>query len=289
MVRCAIVGCDSRTLKTKQRDRSFFKVPRVRVRECDRTKDLSERRRRKWIARINRLGIELNPDRYSVCSRHFRTGHPAHLFDEGNPDWVPNQHLGYTLEEVDEEEYNRQKSPLQLVTHNRAGFGNLDGDDPAPSTAEPSNSHAVKQSCPKAVAACQTVMTGSHIDSLEERIATLKQKLGKKTLLLSRTTLTTSVSHAGTSFVAKGGVKAVPADVRCSREVSCCQMTQASITTATTSTQCALRFVVSAGSQTEFRVLRVDDPLADAVSKMFPTSQDVTGTRESHRHLLSVL
>lgn len=80
MVYCAVVGCNSRTqtkamkLKTKEKDCGFFKIPKVRVLECNKTKELSERRRREWVARINRRGVDLNPDKYRVCSRHFLSG-----------------------------------------------------------------------------------------------------------------------------------------------------------------------------------------------------------------------
>ncbi|XP_075550338.1 uncharacterized protein LOC142583735 [Dermacentor variabilis] len=100
MVYCAVVGCSSRTqtkaekLKTNEKDCGFFKIPKVRSRECEKTKELCTRRRGEWIARINRRGIDENPDKYWVCSRHFLSGRPSDLFDDCDPDWAPSQCLG---------------------------------------------------------------------------------------------------------------------------------------------------------------------------------------------------
>ncbi|KAH9382097.1 hypothetical protein HPB48_022224 [Haemaphysalis longicornis] len=80
MVHCAIVGCNSRTQTKAQKQKSwkenpgFFKVPKVRRNECQKTQTLSEERRREWIARIIRTGIAADPDKYRVCSRHFVSG-----------------------------------------------------------------------------------------------------------------------------------------------------------------------------------------------------------------------
>ncbi|KAH8033116.1 hypothetical protein HPB51_007581 [Rhipicephalus microplus] len=73
MVYCAIVGCSSRTqskqmkIESSSRDPGFFKVPKVRTRECEMTRFLSEKRRHEWIARINWL-VTTDPDKYRVCS-----------------------------------------------------------------------------------------------------------------------------------------------------------------------------------------------------------------------------
>ncbi|XP_077552555.1 uncharacterized protein LOC144167036 [Haemaphysalis longicornis] len=115
MVYCAIVGCSSRTQTKKKKtesnskDPDFFKVPKVRTSECEKTKLLSEKRRREWLARINRPGT-MDPDKYRVCSRHFLSGAPAKLFDECSPDWAPSLHLGYEAKPANEGRYNRLKT-----------------------------------------------------------------------------------------------------------------------------------------------------------------------------------
>ncbi|KAH8033742.1 hypothetical protein HPB51_015774 [Rhipicephalus microplus] len=59
-------------IESGSKDRGFFKVPQVRTSECEKTRLLSEKRRREWIAlaRIN-WPVTTDPDKYRVCSRHF--------------------------------------------------------------------------------------------------------------------------------------------------------------------------------------------------------------------------
>ncbi|KAH7971743.1 hypothetical protein HPB52_002400 [Rhipicephalus sanguineus] len=75
MVYCAVVGCKSRTYtkaekeKAKQNSQNlsnfrFFKIPKVRVHECGKTRQLSQRRQREWIARLKRKGVADNPQKY---------------------------------------------------------------------------------------------------------------------------------------------------------------------------------------------------------------------------------
>ncbi|KAH7947332.1 hypothetical protein HPB52_010086 [Rhipicephalus sanguineus] len=82
MVYCAVVGCKSRTFTKAEKEKArqnnqelsnfrFFKIPKVRVHECGKTKQLSERRQREWIARLNRKGVSEDPQKYKVCCRHF--------------------------------------------------------------------------------------------------------------------------------------------------------------------------------------------------------------------------
>ncbi|KAL1445660.1 hypothetical protein MTO96_044889 [Rhipicephalus appendiculatus] len=82
MVYCAVVRCKSRTYTTAEKEKAkqrnqdltnfrFFKIPKVRVHECGKTRQLSERRQREWIARLNRKGVANNPHKYKVCCRHF--------------------------------------------------------------------------------------------------------------------------------------------------------------------------------------------------------------------------
>ncbi|KAH6920937.1 hypothetical protein HPB50_028075 [Hyalomma asiaticum] len=101
MVFCAVFGCNNRSqtkeekLQSNAPDPRFFKIPKVRLNECEQTRVLSERRRREWLARINRKGLDANVDKYKVCSKHFISGQPSQLFDTCSPDWAPSQHLGY--------------------------------------------------------------------------------------------------------------------------------------------------------------------------------------------------
>lgn len=83
MVFCAVFGCNNRSqtkeekLQSNAPDPRFFKIPKVRLNECEQTRVLSERRRREWLARINRKGLDANVDKYKVCSKHFISGKDA--------------------------------------------------------------------------------------------------------------------------------------------------------------------------------------------------------------------
>lgn len=73
---------------------SFFKIPKVISHQGDKARELSERRRVAWLAKINRKDWLPGP-RSLVCSAHFISSKPASLFDETNPDWIPSLKLGY--------------------------------------------------------------------------------------------------------------------------------------------------------------------------------------------------
>ncbi|KAH7932294.1 hypothetical protein HPB52_024771 [Rhipicephalus sanguineus] len=75
MVYCAVVGCKSRTYTKAEKEKAkqdnenlsnfrFFKIPNLRVHECGKTRQLSQRRQREWIARLNRKGVADNPQKY---------------------------------------------------------------------------------------------------------------------------------------------------------------------------------------------------------------------------------
>lgn len=96
---CAVVGCSNRSRsnirKVKSTNMNFFRVPKVISGQCDRTRMLSEERRRLWLARINRADLKRVSPNVRVCGAHFITGRPSRLFDLMNPDWAPSLLLGY--------------------------------------------------------------------------------------------------------------------------------------------------------------------------------------------------
>eukprot|EP00795_Rhopilema_esculentum_P006601 gene6601-12140_t len=64
--------------------------------EGPRAQELCELRRRLWFAAINKEDASWKKvDGWRVCSTHFKSGKPASLFDENNPNWVPTKNLGY--------------------------------------------------------------------------------------------------------------------------------------------------------------------------------------------------
>lgn len=86
---CAIIGCGNRGMRDKSK--SFYCLPAIIECEGEKTRELSENRRRCWLAAINRADIK--PENYPylrVCSDHFIKGKPSPLYDMSNPDWVPS-------------------------------------------------------------------------------------------------------------------------------------------------------------------------------------------------------
>ena len=67
---CAVFGCANR--KNRNRDKSYYRLPKVIVHQGERTNELSQARRDKWLANIARS--DLNPTtlrNLRVCSDHF--------------------------------------------------------------------------------------------------------------------------------------------------------------------------------------------------------------------------
>ena len=95
MVRfCAVVGCGNRSNRDK--DKSFYRLPAVVTNQGAHTEELSDKRRRSWLAAIRRKDIKTSSYAYvRVCSDHFLSGKPSSLYDTRNTDWVPSLKLGH--------------------------------------------------------------------------------------------------------------------------------------------------------------------------------------------------
>ena len=94
MVLCVVVGCSKRSGRDK--DVSFFRLPRIIKNKGVDVHSLSKRRRDGILAAISRVGLTdniLKNDR--ICFRHYISGKPADLLDDTNPDWLPTLNLGH--------------------------------------------------------------------------------------------------------------------------------------------------------------------------------------------------
>ena len=99
-----VVSCTNR--HSKEDNRLFFVIPKVITHQGLDAKQLSERRRTAWLAKINRK--DWVPGSGSrVCSDHFVSSKPADLFNQTNPDWVPTLKLGYSSIEPDGSRHER--------------------------------------------------------------------------------------------------------------------------------------------------------------------------------------
>ena len=85
-----MVACGNRS--TRDKDKSYFRLPKVITHQRSKTYELSKRRRDEWLARE-----DITPKQYPdirVCSDHF-VERTAKLYDVDNPDWDPLLKLGY--------------------------------------------------------------------------------------------------------------------------------------------------------------------------------------------------
>ena len=96
---CGIKDCSvSRKNTPKAR---FFKLPGV-IKFDQTSIDLSRKRRKAWLAKINRSDLteaqlsETNST-FRVCGKHFIKGQPSKLFESTDPDWAPSLELGYKV------------------------------------------------------------------------------------------------------------------------------------------------------------------------------------------------
>ncbi|KAJ8256445.1 hypothetical protein COCON_G00185970 [Conger conger] len=91
---CAVVGCSNRA--DRERDKSFFRLPKTIRHQGEQTLRFSEERRAKWISWISRQ--DLTPKKMEhirICSDHFVTGQPSKLYMKTDIDWVPSKLRGH--------------------------------------------------------------------------------------------------------------------------------------------------------------------------------------------------
>lgn len=78
---------------------------------------LQKQRQSEWVKRIKRE--DLTPDKYSnarVCSDHFVSGQPTHLYDTEDADWAPSLNLGHnSYKNVD----GKRKDRYDLIKEKR--------------------------------------------------------------------------------------------------------------------------------------------------------------------------
>ena len=95
MVLCGVIGC----WMPSGRDKgvSFYRIPKIITYRGQRDYELTKKRSDAFLAAVSRAGLTekvLVNDR--ICSRHFISVKPAALYDDTNPDWLPNLHLGHS-------------------------------------------------------------------------------------------------------------------------------------------------------------------------------------------------
>ncbi|XP_052254004.1 uncharacterized protein LOC127860158 [Dreissena polymorpha] len=89
---CRVIGCHNRS--DREKGRSFYRIPEVITNQCEKTHELSEERRRKWLASLNQDLTGKTVKNIRICSDHFIGKKKADLFARDNPDWTPFLNMG---------------------------------------------------------------------------------------------------------------------------------------------------------------------------------------------------
>lgn len=183
MVLCVVIGCSKRS--GRDRDVSFYRIPKIVTHRGERDYELSKKRRNGFLAAISRDDLTdkvLQNDR--ICSRHFISGKPAALYDDTNPDWLPNLHLGHSKKlqarkETTERWERRLARTNKCVTHDTSDqlraaetLLSLSSSENPPSPCEQDQHLVVKLDT-----ATQTYMTSASIDQMTRELYSSSDKI----------------------------------------------------------------------------------------------------------------
>lgn len=69
---CRVLGCHNRS--DREKNLHFYRLPKIILNQGEEHKQLSEERRRLWLARLNQNLMGKNLDNIRVCSAHFIKG-----------------------------------------------------------------------------------------------------------------------------------------------------------------------------------------------------------------------
>ncbi|XP_022807135.1 uncharacterized protein LOC111344188 [Stylophora pistillata] len=115
---CLIINCSND--KSKRKDLSFCRVPKIIKNQGEETEILSTERRRRWLSAIRRQDLTdriIENDR--VCGDHFHSGKAAPLWDKFNVDWVPSLNMGHQKSVIDEASLQRSLEKAKRVAERR--------------------------------------------------------------------------------------------------------------------------------------------------------------------------
>ncbi|XP_034079283.1 uncharacterized protein LOC117550834 [Gymnodraco acuticeps] len=91
---CRVVyGCSNRS--GREKNKRFYRVPKVVVHKAEQFKKLTEERREKWLSNLHLRSGGAESSNARVCSDHFIRGCPSALGDVESVDWAPTVSLGY--------------------------------------------------------------------------------------------------------------------------------------------------------------------------------------------------
>ncbi|CAL8333513.1 unnamed protein product [Boreogadus saida] len=174
---CAVYGCSNRS--TREKDKSFFRVPKVVVHKGEKCKRLTEQRRQKWILnlRLRSGGAESVYSR--VCSDHFVRGLPSALGDVESVDWAPTVKLGYETT-LQREQRRKLKEDQQRRSACAVAMLDLQQTAESPDLMQPADNtgNGTLHYQGYADAGCQTELTMDDIEKMEDVLRQNTTELG---------------------------------------------------------------------------------------------------------------
>lgn len=102
---CACFGCAN--CGDRNKDKSFHHLTAIVRHQGEKTRILTERRQRLWLAAIHQDDIK--PESYHYARVCFVSGKPSLLYDDKNSDWVPTLNLGYDVVSCDPKRHEQAK------------------------------------------------------------------------------------------------------------------------------------------------------------------------------------
>lgn len=109
---CVVYGCSNRS--NREKDKSFFRVPKIVVHRGEKYKKLTECRRKKWILNLRLRSGGAESANARVCSDHFLKGCPSSLDDVESVDWAPTVNLGYQTSKPKSEASLQREQRMKL-------------------------------------------------------------------------------------------------------------------------------------------------------------------------------
>ena len=115
---CLVLKCSND--KSKRKDLSFCRVPKIIKNQGDEMEILSSECRRRWLSAISRQDLtEKKIENDRACGDHFHSGKAAPLWDKFNVDWVPSLNMGHQKANINEALLQRNQDKAKRVAERR--------------------------------------------------------------------------------------------------------------------------------------------------------------------------
>lgn len=167
---CRVLGCHNRG--SRGNDRSFYRLPAVVTGQGEKTQELSEERRRLWLASLNQDFTGKTITNVRVCSDHFVSKRKASLYDRNSPDWVPSVNMAskrpppLSSREVTDNPHKKRRHMKIELTKPLQDIANV----------RPSTSQSALEESPTHDSEAQTIMDLNALNSIECDMSELRSE-----------------------------------------------------------------------------------------------------------------